>query len=228
MTRASAHAGEIGEAESGRAPLNGAKHGLAASASGGVETLRTGRALEGTPDGYQLTSRPAGARPARDVASGASLYRNAQSPVPLTTEIQQLSHVRAGMRYDGDAATLGHTTRTRAHARLPGSSTRAWVDRQATSSCAARARAQPFPTSPLMGVRWGRPIHLAGLASRYDRIGPLRGSDVDGAINRYGSLRYTTLAYIEIHSDIRFNSVTLVTGLSLYFITFVSRVSDAL
>ena len=72
------------------------------AASGGIEALRTGRALEGTSDGYQLTSRSAGARPARDVASGASSNRNAQSPAPLTTETQRPSHVRTGMRNDRD------------------------------------------------------------------------------------------------------------------------------
>ena len=66
-----------------------------------------------------------------------------------------------------------------------------------------------------MGVRWGRPIHLAGLAPRYDRIGPLRGSDVDGAINRYGSLRYTTLVARILGIDTRIPRRLLATNGSI-------------
>ena len=57
----------------------------------------------------------------------------------------------------------------------------------ARESRASRPRERVHNTSPLrplLEAGWGRPIHLAGLASRYDRIGLLRGSDVDGASNR--------------------------------------------
>ena len=86
------------------------------------------------------TQHPTGARPARDVASGASLTSNAQSAGQLETEDRSLSNVREGMRNERSATAVRRAMRTCMHAMCV--------------LCGSRyvsARIRPFPIHRLMG-----------------------------------------------------------------------------